>query len=101
MIDLKVNETQRRKNIERCRQKGILLPTFAQMRDPSKIPSSIVSELSKIGLWDVHPRNLFRVNWHNEAKEFGGGFAKVNYLEIPRAITGTKARIVGDRKSVV
>jgi hypothetical protein len=95
MIDLNVNESQRKKNIERCRQKGILLPTFAQMRDPAKIPESIKKELSNIGLWDVHPRNLFRVTWHNEPKEFGGGYGPVNYIEIPRAITGTKARIVG------
>lgn len=95
MIDLKINETQRKKNIQRCREKGILLPTYAQMRDPAKIPTGIKKELSGIGLWDVHPRNLFRVNWHNEPVERGGGFGGVNYLEIPRAITGTKARIIG------
>jgi cysteine synthase len=95
MIDLTINEPGRRRNIERCRQKGILLPTFAQMRDPSRIPASVKKELSGIGLWDVHPRNLFRVNWHNEPVEKGGGFGGVNYLEIPRALTGTKARIIG------
>ncbi len=95
MIDLRINGEQRKKNIQRCREKGILLPTFAQMRDPETIPSSVKEELSHIGLWDVHPRNLFRVTWHNEAVEKGGGFDGVNYLEIPRAITGTKARIIG------
>ena len=95
MIDLNIDEPGRKRNIERCRQKGILLPTFAQMRDPARIPASIKKELSGIGLWEVHPRNLFRVNWHNEPVEKGGGFAGVNYLEIPRAITGTRARIVG------
>jgi len=95
MIDLAIDESQRKKNIERCKKRGILLPTFAQMRDPTKIPATIQAELSRIGLWDVHPRNLFRVNWHNEPKEFGGGFGSVNYIEIPRAISGTKARIIG------
>jgi len=95
MIDLRVDGEQRKKNVQRCREKGILLPTFAQMRDPAKIPSSVKNELLRIGLWDVHPRNLFRVSWHNEAVERGGGFGGVNYLEIPRVITGTKARIVG------
>lgn len=95
MIDLQVNEAQRKKNIARCKEKGILLPTFAQMRDPSLIPESVKKELSGIGLWDVHPRNLFRVNWHNQPVERGGGYGGVNYLEIPRSITGTKARIVG------
>jgi cysteine synthase len=95
MIDLNVNEAQRKKNIQRCKEKGILLPTYAQMRDPSKVPDSIKKELAGIGLWDVHSRNLFRVTWHNEPKERGGAFGGVNFLELPRAITGTKARIVG------
>lgn len=95
MIDLKVNESGRKKNIQRCKEKGILLPTFAQMRDPSLIPASVKAELDGIGLWDVHPRNLFRVNWHNEPKERGGGFGGVNFIELPSSITGCKARIIG------
>ena len=95
MIDLEINEAQRKKNIQRCREKGIILPTYAQMRDPSKIPAAVKQELAGIGLWDVHPRNLFRINWHNEPVEQGGGYGGVNFVELPRAITGTKARIVG------
>ncbi len=95
MIDLKIDEKARKRNIERCKEKGIILPTYAQMRDPAKIPASVKAELKGIGLWDVHNRNLFRVNWHNEPIERGGGFGGVNFVEIPREITGTKARIVG------
>ncbi len=95
MIDLKIDEKARKRNIERCKERGILLPTYEQMRDPSKIPASIKDELKKIGLWDVHSRNLFRVNWHNEPKEHGGGFGGVNFIELPSSITGTKARIIG------
>ena len=95
MIDLKINEAQRKKNIERCREKGIILPTYAQMRDPALIPDAIKKELAGIGLWDVHVRNLFRINWHNEPVENGGGFGGVNFIELPTAITGTKARVVG------
>ena len=95
MIDLDVNEAQRKKNIQRCKEKGILLPTYAQMRDPTTVPDPIKKELSGIGLWDVHSRNLFRVTWHNEPKERGGAFGGVNFVELPGSITGTKARIVG------
>jgi cysteine synthase A len=95
MIDLRIDEKQRKLNIQRCRQKGIILPTYAQMRDPAKVPDSVKAELSGIGLWDVHSRNLFRVTWHNEPKERGGAFGGVNYVELPSSITGTKARIVG------
>ncbi len=41
MIDLTVNQAGRKKNIQRCKEKGILLPTFAQMRDPARIPAGI------------------------------------------------------------
>lgn len=95
MIDVRVDEKGRKENIKRCKEKGILLPTFEQMRDPSKIPQSIKDELKSIGLWDVHSRNLFRVNWHNEPKERGGLFGPVNYLELPRSLTGTRSRIAG------
>ncbi len=95
MIDLRIQEAQRKKNVQRCREKGIILPTYAQMRDPSKVPASVKKELAGVGLWDVHSRNLFRVTWHNEPIEKGGGFGGVNFIELPTAITGTKARIVG------
>ncbi len=94
MIDLHVEKNQRKKNAARCRERQILLPTFAQMRDPSKVPDSVKSELSEIGLWDVHARNLFRVTWKNEPKEKGGRFGGVNFLELPPELTGVKARIV-------
>lgn len=95
MIDLSVHKDHRARNIARCRQKGIILPTYAQMRDPALIPQKIKDELKNIGLWEVHPRNLFRVNWHNEPKEKGGQYGGVNFLEIPSAISGTKARVIG------
>lgn len=95
MIDLKVDEKARKKNIQRCKDNNILLPTYEQMRDPSKVPQSVKDELKGIGLWDVHSRNLFRVTWKNEPKEKGGQFGNVNYLELPRELTGTKARIAG------
>ena len=95
MIDLHIDEKGRKKNIQRCKEKGILLPTYEQMRDPSKVPQSIKDELKGIGLWEVHNRNLFRLTWKNEAKEKGGLFGDVNFFELPREITGTKARIAG------
>ena len=94
LINLEVNKEVRAKNIELCRQKGIVLPTFSQMVDPSKTPKKIKDDLSTMGLWDVHSENLFRINWKNDSVEKGGAFGEVNYIEVPRAITGTKARIL-------
>lgn len=64
------------------------------MAHPEKIPTPIKDELRQIGLWDFHPRNLFRISWKNEPVEKGGGFGKVNYLEIPSKISGVQARII-------
>ena len=80
--------------VRRCREKDILIPTFAQMADPGLIPDKAREELKGIGLWDLHPRNLFRITWKNEPRDRGGGFGKVNYLEIPRELTGIKARLI-------
>jgi len=93
-IDLTVNKDRRARAIQRAREKNIVIPTYAQMKDPSKIPAKVKQELAGIGLWDVHPRNLFRITWKNEPKESGGGFGGVNYLELPPSLTGVPARIV-------
>jgi len=80
--------------IKRCRERDIIIPTFEQMRDPEKIPQKIKDELKDIGLWDLNSRNLFRITWKNEPVEKGGGFNGVNYLEIPKELTGLKSRIL-------
>ncbi len=80
--------------VRRFKEKGIILPTFEQQGDPSLIPDKIKHRLQNIGLWEIHPLNLFRITWKNEPKERGGLFGDVNYLEIPKAITGVDARIV-------
>jgi cysteine synthase len=89
-----VNHDVRKKAIERLREKGIVLPTFAQMRDPQLIPEKVKDKLKNIGLWELNPLNLFRINWHNEPKETGGLYGGVNYIEIPKEITGIDTRII-------
>ncbi len=94
MIDLTVHEKQRSKTAERCREQGILIPTFKQMKDPDLIPDGIKEELLSIGLWDVHPRNLFRITWKNEPSVQGGGYSGLNYVELPSELTGIRARVI-------
>ncbi|MEJ5273120.1 MAG: pyridoxal-phosphate dependent enzyme [Spirochaetota bacterium] len=94
MINLKVNEEVRKKNIQRCKEKGILIPTFEQMKNPEKIPSKIKDELKNIGLWEINPRNLYRITWKNEPKEKGGLFGGVNFIEFPEELTGVDAKII-------
>jgi len=94
MIDLTVHEDRLERAVRRARERNILIPTFAQMKDPARIPDAVRAELGGIGLWDLHPRNLFRIHWKNEPREKGGGFGGVNYLELPPQLTGVEARIV-------
>jgi len=94
MIDLTVNKTTLEKNIQKAKTKGIIVPTFAQMRDPAAVPAPIKERLKKTGLWDVDPANLFRITWKNEAKESGGLFGAPNYIELPSKLTGVEAKII-------
>ena len=94
MIDLTRDEATLESAVAVAREKSIRVPTFKQMRDPGQIPAAVVEDLANVGLWDIDPRNLFRINWHNEPVEKGGGFGGVNYLEFPSEITGVDARIV-------
>ncbi|HEX9092271.1 MAG TPA: pyridoxal-5-phosphate-dependent protein subunit beta, partial [Anaerolineales bacterium] len=93
-IDLSIDKKQRKRAIQRVRDRNIIIPTYAQMKDPGKVPAKIKGALGKVGLWDVNPRNLFRITWHNKPSVKGGGFGGVNYLELPTTLTGTPARIV-------
>ncbi len=94
MIDLSINQEGMKHAVERAREQNIIIPTFAQQKDPSLIPDHIKAELKEIGLWDITPRNLFRITWKNEPTAHGGGFGGVNYVELPSELTGVEARII-------
>ena len=44
-MQIEINEAQVARTVERCRERNIIIPTFAQMKDPSLIPA----EIKKIG----------------------------------------------------
>jgi cysteine synthase len=94
MIDLTVHEKTLASAAGQAKARSIRIPTFKEMRDPSLIPDSIKQELKSVGLWDLDPRNLYRITWHNEPTPSGGGYGPVNYVELPPELTGTSARIL-------
>jgi len=94
LTDKIVDEKVLKKAVNRYREKGIILPTFAQMKNPELVPGKIKDQLRKIGLWDLHPLNLFRITWKNEPVQSGGLFDRPNFLELPKALTGIDARII-------
>ncbi len=81
------------RSVDRFREAGVVLPTFAQLSDPSLIPSSITDALKGIGRGDAHPLNLFRVHWYN-AWDHEGLVEVPEHIVLPSALTGVDAKIV-------
>ena len=87
------NEEVRARAVERCRERGILIPTFAQMHDPNLIPAETREAIRPVDMQAVDPLNLFRISWRNDPAT--GDLGSVNFLELPSELTGVSARIVG------
>jgi cysteine synthase len=83
------------RTVDLLRERRVLLPTFAQMRDPTLAPDKIKQRLRTVGQSDIDPANLFRITWKNEPLERGGLFNDGNWIEFPPGLTGVDARIIG------
>ncbi len=94
MIDLTINEEQLARTVERAKERNIIIPTFEEQKYPEKIDPRIKEKLKNTGLWDINSYNLFRITWKNEPRKTGGLYGRVNFLELPKALTGVAARIV-------
>ena len=95
MIDLTINKENLDRNIRKARENNVIIPNFKQMSDPGRfVPDHIKEKLSKVGLWDINPLNLFRITWKNEPVMSGGGYGRPNFIELPSKLTGVKARII-------
>ena len=78
MLDLTIHPEALKRAVERARERKVRIPTFKQMQNPALIPEDIKKALGNVGLWDVDPLNLYRINWHNEPVEKDGGYGNVN-----------------------
>ena len=81
------------RSVDRFREAGIVLPTFAQLADPSTIPADIQDALQSIDRNDAHPLNLFRVHWYN-AWDHPGQVDVPEHIVLPSELTGVDAKIV-------
>lgn len=95
MIDLTLYEQQLANAVKLAKARQILIPTFEEQKHPEKIDARIQEKLKTIGLWDINSSNLFRITWKNEPVKKGGLYGGVNFLELPKSLTGVNARIVG------
>lgn len=82
------------RSVERCRQEGVLLPTFAELADPHRVPPARRAKLADVHPDTPSPWNLWRVHWYNPAERGAGLRAVPDYLELPESLTGVAARIV-------
>jgi cysteine synthase len=82
-----------RRTVDRFREAGILLPTFAQLAAPSAIPTGISEALAGVKADQADPLNLFRVHWYNDSGRVGQAAVPVHVV-LPSEFTGVDARIV-------
>jgi len=85
--------------LARFREARILMPTFAQLADPAKIPEKVRTALRGVDPDAAHPLNLFRVHWYNDAARTGRS-AVPEHVVLTESLTGVRAPIVvalGDR----
>ena len=85
--------------VRRFRETGTVLPTFAELADPSTIPPDRRAAVADADPDSPDPRNLFRVHWHN-ASDRRGTVAVPEHVVLPPAFTGVEAPVVvvlGDR----
>ena len=83
----------------RFREAGIVLPTFAQLADPTLAPAAIRERLAGIDPDAADPANLFRVHWFNAANR-RDTVDVPEHIVLPPSLTGVDATIVvalGDR----
>jgi cysteine synthase len=79
--------------VERLRAQRALLPTFAELADPSRISPAIRESLASVDPDIPHPLNLFRVHWQN-ASDRVATTAVPDYAALPTSLTGVPATIL-------
>jgi cysteine synthase len=85
--------------IRRIRDAAVVLPTFAELADPKRIPASTRAAVERVDPDQPHPLNLFRVHWYNDHTRLRRA-AVPDHLVLPRSLTGVDAAIIvvlGDR----
>ncbi|OGF08387.1 MAG: pyridoxal-5'-phosphate-dependent protein subunit beta [Candidatus Eisenbacteria bacterium RBG_16_71_46] len=89
VVDRKVYE----RTVQRFREARAALPTFAELRDPARIPQAVWAELAGVDPDAAHPLNLYRVHWWNDDARRGRA-ALPAHVVLPESFTGVAAPIV-------
>ena len=95
LADTIVDEGALAESIRKCAANNVVLPTFAQLANPSLIPLDIAAGADKNS---PDARNLFRVHWFNDMA--GNRVSVPDHVLLPKSLTGVDSPIVvvfGDR----
>ena len=94
-----VDEGVYERTLESFRQRRILLPTFAELAEPARIPDAVRAALVGVKPDEADPRNLFRVHWFNAADR--ASISEVpGHVVLESELTGIASPVVvlyGDR----
>ena len=93
LFDGVVDEAALNRTVARFRERNIMLPTFAQLREPLAIPRTITRVLREVAPDAPHPLNLWRVHWNN-GRDRTSLTEVPEYLVLPEALTGVSATIL-------
>ncbi len=84
-----ISTTARDRAVQRCRQVGIRLPTFAELADPPALGPAATG----VDPDAADAANLWRVNWFNDSSRAGRA-AVPEHVVIPPALSGVEAPII-------
>lgn len=81
------------RTVARFKEAKIVLPTIAELSDPTTISPEIKAQLASIDPDSAHPLNLFRVHWYNDdARRHVVDVPR--YVSLPSTLTGVQAKIL-------
>ena len=79
--------------VRRARERGIVLPTFAQLAGEAPVPSEIAERLDAAEPDAADPLNLWRINWFN-APDRKTRVTVPAHVVLPPQMTGVEAPII-------
>lgn len=88
-----VDKSTRSRAVAQLRELGIVLPTFSQVAQPSKIPPRLSERLQGVGPDDASPDNLWRIHWYN-AEDQKSRTDVPGYIVLTKELTGVDAPIL-------
>ena len=95
LADRMVDEGALENSVRRFAERGIVLPTFAQLADPSTVDANLVGDADPQG---ADARNLWRVHWYNDLA--GNRVTVPDHVVLTKELTGIDSPIIvvfGDR----